>query len=74
MASAILGNNMDIHSGGIDLAFPHHDNEIAQAEVSAMVYISPLRYLIILGIPQLCTMGQLLSSYRTPPHRGPQNE
>jgi cysteinyl-tRNA synthetase len=23
---------MDIHSGGIDLRFPHHDNEIAQAE------------------------------------------
>ncbi|KAI8993929.1 tRNA synthetases class I (C) catalytic domain-containing protein [Trametes punicea] len=32
MASAILGDNMDIHSGGIDLAFPHHDNEIAQSE------------------------------------------
>lgn len=23
---------MDIHSGGIDLCFPHHDNEIAQSE------------------------------------------
>lgn len=23
---------MDIHSGGIDLAFPHHDNELAQSE------------------------------------------
>jgi len=34
MASAILGDNIDIHSGGIDLAFPHHDNEIAQAEVT----------------------------------------
>ena len=33
MASAIFGDNMDIHSGGSDLAFPHHDNEIAQAEV-----------------------------------------
>ncbi|KAI7867657.1 cysteinyl-tRNA synthetase [Spinellus fusiger] len=32
MASAVLGENMDIHSGGIDLAFPHHDNEIAQSE------------------------------------------
>ncbi|KAI0305388.1 tRNA synthetases class I (C) catalytic domain-containing protein [Multifurca ochricompacta] len=32
MASAILGDGMDIHSGGIDLAFPHHDNEVAQAE------------------------------------------
>jgi cysteinyl-tRNA synthetase len=33
MASEILGENMDIHSGGVDLMFPHHDNEIAQAEV-----------------------------------------
>jgi cysteinyl-tRNA synthetase len=32
MASAVLGEGMDIHSGGIDLAFPHHDNEIAQSE------------------------------------------
>lgn len=32
MASAILGDRLDIHSGGIDLAFPHHDNEIAQSE------------------------------------------
>ena len=33
MASAVLGEQMDIHSGGIDLAFPHHDNEMAQSEV-----------------------------------------
>ncbi len=33
MATAILGDNMDIHSGGIDLTFPHHDNELAQSEV-----------------------------------------
>ena len=32
MASDILGSEIDIHSGGIDLAFPHHDNEIAQSE------------------------------------------
>lgn len=32
MASAVLGTRMDIHSGGVDLVFPHHDNEIAQAE------------------------------------------
>ena len=34
MASSILGASMDIHTGGVDLKFPHHDNEIAQAEVS----------------------------------------
>merc|ERR1719510_2865756 len=32
MASAILGSSMDIHSGGYDLKFPHHDNELAQSE------------------------------------------
>lgn len=32
MASQELGEQMDIHSGGIDLAFPHHDNELAQSE------------------------------------------
>src|SRR5271163_3953779 len=32
MFSQVLGSSIDIHSGGIDLAFPHHDNEIAQAE------------------------------------------
>lgn len=32
MASDILGSQIDIHSGGIDLAFPHHDNELAQSE------------------------------------------
>jgi cysteinyl-tRNA synthetase len=32
MSKAILGNNIDIHCGGIDLQFPHHENEIAQSE------------------------------------------
>ncbi|KAF8056247.1 CARS1 [Scenedesmus sp. PABB004] len=32
MASRIIGARMDIHSGGEDLKFPHHDNELAQAE------------------------------------------
>jgi len=31
MASQILGDNMDIHTGGEDLKFPHHDNEMAQS-------------------------------------------
>nr|CAD7454614.1 unnamed protein product [Timema tahoe] len=32
MASAVCGSSMDIHTGGVDLKFPHHDNELAQAE------------------------------------------
>ena len=32
MATAIHGKTLDIHCGGVDLKFPHHDNEIAQTE------------------------------------------
>src|SRR5499425_1658411 len=32
MAMKYLGKTLDIHTGGIDLAFPHHENEIAQSE------------------------------------------
>lgn len=32
MSSDILGDEFDIHAGGIDLIFPHHENEIAQSE------------------------------------------
>ena len=32
MATKYLGNTIDIHSGGKDLIFPHHENEIAQSE------------------------------------------
>lgn len=32
MASEILGKKLDIHAGGIDLAFPHHENEVAQCQ------------------------------------------
>ncbi len=32
MSTKILGNNFDIHGGGHDLQFPHHENEIAQSE------------------------------------------
>jgi cysteinyl-tRNA synthetase len=32
MASVLLGNHIDIHGGGMDLIFPHHENEIAQSE------------------------------------------
>ncbi len=32
MAATFLGPNIDIHGGGMDLIFPHHENEIAQSE------------------------------------------
>jgi cysteinyl-tRNA synthetase len=35
MAVKFLGQPFDIHGGGLDLIFPHHDNEIAQSEAAA---------------------------------------
>ncbi len=32
MSCALLGDHFDIHGGGLDLQFPHHENEIAQSE------------------------------------------
>lgn len=32
MSCKYLGNSFDLHSGGVDLIFPHHENEIAQSE------------------------------------------
>ena len=32
MAKEVLGESIDIHGGGLDLLFPHHENEIAQSE------------------------------------------
>ncbi len=33
MAKNLLGDTIDIHAGGMDLSFPHHENEIAQSEL-----------------------------------------
>ena len=34
MAMRYLGDTLDIHTGGVDLTFPHHENEIAQSEAA----------------------------------------
>ena len=34
MSTQALGNHFDIHGGGLDLQFPHHENEIAQSEAA----------------------------------------
>jgi cysteinyl-tRNA synthetase len=35
MASKWLGEQIDVHHGGTDLIFPHHENEIAQSEAAS---------------------------------------
>ena len=38
MARAYLGEAFDIHGGGLDLIFPHHENEIAQSEAAGYAF------------------------------------
>jgi cysteinyl-tRNA synthetase len=38
MAHAYLGETFDIHGGGLDLIFPHHENEIAQSEAAGYAF------------------------------------
>jgi cysteinyl-tRNA synthetase len=72
MASEAFGDNMDIHSGGEDLAFPHHDNELAQSEVftltETLIAVRTHGKIILSGIPRLQAMGQLFYPHGTPSH------
>jgi cysteinyl-tRNA synthetase len=56
MSSDILGGEFDIHGGGIDLIFPHHENEIAQSEAAGEKFA---RYWIHHGL--LTIDGQKMS-------------
>jgi len=53
MATKFLGDNIDLHAGGEDLMFPHHENEIAQSEsVSGTTFVRHwmhVRFLLVEG-------------------------
>uniref|UniRef100_A0A672JQZ2 Cysteine--tRNA ligase, cytoplasmic n=1 Tax=Salarias fasciatus TaxID=181472 RepID=A0A672JQZ2_SALFA len=78
MAGSILGESMDIHGGGFDLRFPHHDNELAQSEVTeppeppsrgrrsaelTVLRVSPA------GLLPERPLGALLPAHGSPDHR-----
>ena len=52
MAGALLGEVFDIHGGGLDLIFPHHENEIAQSRCAHHGQ-APVRYWIHNGFVQV---------------------
>ena len=74
MATEVIGERMDIHSGGMDLKFPHHDNELAQSEAALgthqwVNHFWHAGHLSIKGLKMskslknFITIRQLLSSY-----------
>ncbi len=64
MSSDILGDEFDIHGGGIDLIFPHHENEIAQSEGAGLKFA---RYWIHNGLLTINSekMAKSLGNYIT---------
>lgn len=67
MATHHLGENFDIHSGGCDLKFPHHDNEIAQAEAYFNTGKNWLNYFLHSGHLTIsgCKMSKSLKNFIT---------
>uniref|UniRef100_A0A182SNQ8 Cysteine--tRNA ligase, cytoplasmic n=1 Tax=Anopheles maculatus TaxID=74869 RepID=A0A182SNQ8_9DIPT len=66
MASDICGSYLDIHTGGVDLKFPHHDNELAQSEAHDgssewVKYFLHTGHLTIAG----CKMSKSLKNFVT---------
>src|SRR3546814_7159591 len=61
MAAAHLGETIDIHAGGIDLQFPHHENEIAQSRSEE--HTSELQSLMRISYAVCC-----LKKKKTPHH------
>ncbi|XP_059608500.1 cysteine--tRNA ligase, cytoplasmic [Phlebotomus argentipes] len=66
MASDVCGETLDIHTGGVDLKFPHHDNELAQSEAFTgraewVKYFLHTGHLTIAG----CKMSKSLKNFVT---------
>ncbi|RYG52596.1 cysteine--tRNA ligase [archaeon] len=82
MTHAAVGNHLHVHAGGIDLAFPHHCNEIAQCEAHRGAEAAPpwvdifmhTGHLYIAGckmsksLKNFVTVRQLLHTWRDAPH------
>jgi cysteinyl-tRNA synthetase len=85
MATALLGDRIDVHLGGEDLLFPHHENEIAQSEASTgtapfVRYWMHRRHLLVDGAKMskskknfytLQDLVDRLGERARPPTRGP---
>ncbi|MFC1803982.1 cysteine--tRNA ligase [Thermoproteota archaeon] len=65
MSKELLGETIDIHAGGEDLAFPHHENEVAQSEALTgkpfVKYWIHMRHLMINGGKMSKSLGNYVS-------------
>jgi hypothetical protein len=62
--SHLFGTDLDIHAGGIDLKFPHHDNEIAQCNAAfGHVNAKWPRYFLHTGVSERTMLSDSSSMY-----------
>ena len=65
MAKKYLGDTVDLHSGGVDLKFPHHENEIAQSECANhhqfVRYWMHIAHLLVDGSKMSKSLGNLFT-------------
>lgn len=63
MSKKYLGTTIDLHSGGVDLKFPHHENEIAQSECASgqlfSRYWMHIAHLLVDGVKMSKKLGNL---------------
>ena len=65
MSKKYLGESIDIHGGGEDLVFPHHENEIAQSEaVSGKQFVRYWMHIAVLNIDNI-KMSKSLGNFKT---------
>jgi len=57
MCTAILGDKLDIHSGGIDLKFPHHDNERELCPPSSSYLVQVFLFTHLETLEPVLTLG-----------------
>ncbi|KGF71540.1 cysteinyl-tRNA synthetase [Neosynechococcus sphagnicola sy1] len=65
MVQQAFGNSIDIHAGGMDLVFPHHENEIAQSEAATQKHLA--RYWLHNGFVNIQgeKMSKSLNNFKT---------
>jgi len=65
MAKALLGDTIDIHGGGVDLIFPHHENEIAQSECCSGKHFAKLWFHVEHLLVNMKKMSKSLGNFYT---------
>ena len=67
MINNIFGNNIDIHGGGVDLKFPHHENEMSQSKLEANTKLANYwmhnGHVMVNGVKMSKSLGNFITAH-----------